>query len=282
MKKFLNYIKNFYLNLQVQYRQTILVIIMITLATLLNKYVFKQKRNHNDFMVIKETETINTDSDDIEIVQLDKNGNILKGELKKPLKASSKSTEPLYIDTKYNYLLDDLSFDYYFGNDYAPINVVVYSSFQCPHCLNFHNSVFEKLKQNYIDTKLIRYVNRVFIQKKTLYGVVLPYCVKKENQLNIMNELYKQSSKWVDSKNQTELLETIATNNGLTVEEYEKCEKNIRLANRILNKQQEDIKRLDIKGTPTIFVNHRRVNGSVSYEDLSKIIDEELDKVNAK
>ena len=38
------------------------------------------------------------------------------------------------------------------GIDDAPIEVVEYASFTCPHCRSFQDNVFKKLKTNYIDS----------------------------------------------------------------------------------------------------------------------------------
>ena len=43
------------------------------------------------------------------------------------------------------------------GINDAPIKVVEYASFTCPHCQSFHDNVFKKLKTNYIDSNKISF-----------------------------------------------------------------------------------------------------------------------------
>ena len=43
------------------------------------------------------------------------------------------------------------------GDKNAKITVKVFSSLTCPHCANFHNNIFEKLKEKYIDKNLVRF-----------------------------------------------------------------------------------------------------------------------------
>ena len=38
------------------------------------------------------------------------------------------------------------------GNPAAPVNIVDYSSFTCPHCATFHSEVFPKIKEEYVDS----------------------------------------------------------------------------------------------------------------------------------
>ena len=215
MKKFLEKIKNifflirnYYFNLSTSWKKLLFIIFLISFSSFANNLFFSNidndriyKNKYNDFMVLKEKndkDFLIKNKEIIETTVIDREKNNIQGEIKKNLKLSNKN-KINYIDSKYNYILDDLSLDYYFGNDFAPINVIVYSSFNCPHCLDFHKNVFEKLKKNYIDTNLIKYVSRIFIHKNTLSAVMLPYCAKTENQLNIMNELYNQITYWITS-----------------------------------------------------------------------------------
>ena len=38
----------------------------------------------------------------------------------------------------------------YIGNLEAPVTIIEYASFTCPHCATFHNEILPKLKQDYI------------------------------------------------------------------------------------------------------------------------------------
>ena len=42
--------------------------------------------------------------------------------------------------------------DMILGQSDAPVEVVEYASYTCPHCANFHDEVFARLKTDYIDT----------------------------------------------------------------------------------------------------------------------------------
>ena len=48
------------------------------------------------------------------------------------------------------------------GNSDAKVTVKVFSSLTCPHCANFHASVYEKLKEEYIDKGLVRFEHHAF------------------------------------------------------------------------------------------------------------------------
>ena len=46
------------------------------------------------------------------------------------------------------------------GAEDAPITLIEYASFTCPHCASFQENVFGKLKSNYIDTGKVKFVFR--------------------------------------------------------------------------------------------------------------------------
>ena len=48
------------------------------------------------------------------------------------------------------------------GNSNAKVTVKVFSSLTCPHCANFHNSIFNNLKKDYIDKGLVKFEHHAF------------------------------------------------------------------------------------------------------------------------
>ena len=55
------------------------------------------------------------------------------------------------------------------GDENAPIEMIEYASFTCPHCATFHADVYPKLKINYIDKGLVKFIYReVYFDK---YGM---------------------------------------------------------------------------------------------------------------
>ena len=48
------------------------------------------------------------------------------------------------------------------GSPNAPVTLIEYASSTCPHCAEFHETVWDQLKTNYIDTGRVRFVFREF------------------------------------------------------------------------------------------------------------------------
>jgi protein-disulfide isomerase len=51
---------------------------------------------------------------------------------------------------------------YALGKADAPLVVVEYTDLQCPFCQQFHNTAFDQLKKDYIDTGKVRFMTRDF------------------------------------------------------------------------------------------------------------------------
>jgi protein-disulfide isomerase len=46
------------------------------------------------------------------------------------------------------------------GDADAPIEIIEYASYTCPHCARFHASVYPQLKADYIETGKVKFVYR--------------------------------------------------------------------------------------------------------------------------
>ena len=46
------------------------------------------------------------------------------------------------------------------GSASAPLTIVEFSDFECSYCRRFHEKVFPKLKSQYIDTGMVRFVHK--------------------------------------------------------------------------------------------------------------------------
>ena len=63
------------------------------------------------------------------------------------------------------------------GEADAPVEIIEYASYTCPHCANFHQSTFKQLKKDYIDTGKVRFVFReVYFDKYGMWASLLARC----------------------------------------------------------------------------------------------------------
>ncbi len=284
LKKIYDFIYNSFAKIPIYLRGIVIFAIFVVVAILLNKIteptyyygnedenymMFNRSNNQNNLQNIEQTNDQKQEE------------NIVEGSVKSNLKISAPIVKKdMYSRRrKKDDLPDSLKYfwnDNVFGSDSAPITIVEFSSYNCPYCITFQNEVLNLIKANYIDTGKVRYVKKIIIQKDTLFAVMLPYCVSSQNvKYNIISSLYKDTGLWLKSSKQKDELRNIAINNGFTKVSFERCISDSKLANTILKKQKTELAELNVNSTPTLFINGTRHKGDLSYENLSKIIDEE-------
>src|ERR1700724_608960 len=90
----------------------------------------------------------------------------------------------------------------------APVTITEFASMTCPHCAAFNETVFPKIKSEYIDIGKIRYIFREFpLDIKAAAGSMLARCIAKDDAgkyFAVVDLLFKQQNDWV-MKNTTEM-----------------------------------------------------------------------------
>src|SRR5256885_3574314 len=108
----------------------------------------------------------------------------------------------------------------------APVTITEFASMTCPHCAAFNETVFPKIKSEYIDTNKIRYVFREFpLDIKAAAGSMLARCIAKNESgryFAVIDMLFRQQNEWV-LKNTTETLTRIGKQAGLSTKGVEDC-----------------------------------------------------------
>ncbi|HXQ09314.1 MAG TPA: DsbA family protein [Bradyrhizobium sp.] len=157
----------------------------------------------------------------------------------------------------------------------ATVTITEYASMTCPHCAAFTETVFPKIKSEFIDSGKIRFVFREFpLDIKAAAGSMLARCIAKDDSgkyFAVVDLLFKQQNDWV-TKNTTETLTRIGKQAGLSQQAVEACLKDQALLDKIAADQKFASEVLKVNSTPTFFINGEMVKGAVSFEDFDKLI----------
>ncbi len=161
------------------------------------------------------------------------------------------------------------------GPQNAPVTITEYASMTCPHCANFNDTVFPKIKSEFIDTGKIRYVFREFpLDIKAAAGSMLARCIAKDDApkyFAVIDLLFRQQNDWV-MKNTTETLTRIGKQAGLSQQQVEDCLKDQALLDKIAADQKYANDVLKVNSTPTFFINGEMLKGETSFDEFSKRI----------
>jgi protein-disulfide isomerase len=169
--------------------------------------------------------------------------------------------------------------DMVLGNADAPITIVEYASFTCPHCAAFHEAVFKDLKKDYIDTGKVKFIYReVYFDRYGLWAAMLARCGGETRYFGINAMLFEQQKEWAgtdDAAAAVENLRKIGRTAGMDDATIDACMQDAAMAQALVLKYEENSKKDEVTSTPTIFINGER-HSNMSYEDLKAILDEKL------
>lgn len=164
------------------------------------------------------------------------------------------------------------------GADDAPVTLVEYASFTCPHCANFHNGPLKQVKEDYVDTGKVRFVYRdVYFDRPGLWAAMVARC-DPNRFFGIADLIYADQRSWIgggDLKGIEANLRKIGLVAGLTKDQLDSCLSDGAKAQALYSWFQKNAEEDDVQGTPTLFINGEKYS-NMSYEDLKEILDREL------
>ena len=84
------------------------------------------------------------------------------------------------------------------GKADAKVTVKVFSSLTCPHCADFHKTIFNNLKKDYIDKGLVKFEHHAFpLDLAALNAEVVIRCQSNnDTKFKFLNEIYNKQKFW--------------------------------------------------------------------------------------
>lgn len=165
------------------------------------------------------------------------------------------------------------------GNPDAKVTLMEYASFTCPHCATFHNGPLKKVKAEYIETGLVKFVYRdVYFDRPGLWAAMIARC-EPMKFFGISDLLYADQKSWIGSGDPTVIVENlrkIGRIAGLTEEQLDTCLNDGAKAQSLYTWFQDNMKADDVDSTPTLFINGKK-HSNMAYGDLKALLDKALD-----
>ncbi len=167
------------------------------------------------------------------------------------------------------------------GSPDAKVIVKVFSSLTCPHCANFHTTIYNSLKKDYIDKGLVKFEHHAFpLDLAALNAEIVVRCQSNnEKKFELLEQIYKKQNFWAvgsDIKKINNLIKKIGLEFDLSEEKMNNCLNDDKVQDEILNQRIEAQKKYKIESTPTIIVNGKKYTNKVDYKSFKKIIDKNL------
>ncbi|MBV7408243.1 DsbA family protein [Maritimibacter sp. DP1N21-5] len=165
------------------------------------------------------------------------------------------------------------------GQEDAPVEIIEYASFTCPHCADWHDRSWDNLKTEYIDTGMVKFTQReVYFDKYGLWAGLIARCGGESKYYGISDMIFEGQKDWIGDGQEATILEnlkTIGKKAGMEEAQLETCLNDQAAAQSMVAAFQTYAAEDEVQGTPTFFINGER-HSNMTWEDMKEIIDAEL------
>ena len=166
--------------------------------------------------------------------------------------------------------------DIVIGDEGAPVTVIEYASFTCPHCRRFHEDVLPTIKAEFVETGKVRFVYReVFFDRYGLWAAMVARCGGSDRYMAMADEIYAKQSEWTQGEpaEVADNLRRLGLAAGLTQEDLEACLSDGAMAEALVANYEANAEADGIRATPTFVIDG---------ETLSNVgLDEMRERLNA-
>ncbi|MFQ8430068.1 DsbA family protein [Amaricoccus sp. W119] len=152
------------------------------------------------------------------------------------------------------------------GDPDAPITMIEYAMFTCPHCADFVTDVFPRIKENYIDTGKVRLIFReVYFNAPSLWAALIARCAPADRYFGISDLLFETQAGWLNSTDGPTIMKNlygIGRQAGLTDAEMDACREDTAFAEALVAEYQKYQAEHRIDATPMFVINGERLENA--------------------
>ncbi len=166
------------------------------------------------------------------------------------------------------------------GDPDAPLEVIEYASFTCPHCASFHANQYKALKANYIDTGRIKFIYReVYFDRPGLWASMIARCTNEPDFFFAFADLlYTEQRNWLASGDPAGIVEDLrrlAKTAGMDDAALDACLSDGPKAEALFAWYQENAERDAINSTPSFVIDGAKYS-NMEYDEFAGILDGKL------
>ena len=164
-----------------------------------------------------------------------------------------------------------------FGENKKNIVVVEFLDPECESCAIFHPIVKKLFKEYYSDIKLV--VRYLANHKNSKFAIKILEASREQNKYNeVLTVIFEKQSLWAQHNNEKpELLWTFLSEIvDLNIDKLKEDMNNPKI-DQIIDIDAKDAKAYNVRGTPTIFVNEKKLD-TLSQKELFDLVENEIYK----
>lgn len=167
-----------------------------------------------------------------------------------------------------------------FGQANAPVTVVDFSNYLCPHCRDHSENVLPRLFAEYVETGKVRYIFRDFPfpgQENVVRASEAAACAAEAGRYLDYHQALFRDRFWGSLSGEAldRYLVSLAAQLGLDQRAFEGCLASRKHREKVLADQKLATD-LGLTGTPSFFINGKQYTGYIDYTRWKELLDEAL------
>ena len=169
--------------------------------------------------------------------------------------------------------------DMVLGDENAPVEMIEYASYTCPHCARFHADVYPQLKADYIETGKVKFVYReVYFDRFGLWASMIARCAGESRFFAFTDLLYAEQRSWAGSKDPAQVIDnlrTLAKTAGMNDETLDACMSDAAKAESLVGWYQTNAERDGVNSTPSFLIGGEKF-ANMAYPQMKEVIEAKL------
>lgn len=165
------------------------------------------------------------------------------------------------------------------GSPDAPVTIIDYSDYQCPHCASFSKNTLPQIVKNYVKAGQVRYIHKdmAILGEESQWAAQAAHCAADQGHFWEYHELlFEKQSGENQAAFSRDNLKQYAADLGLDMTSFNQCLDQNEYADRVVKETQQG-KQRGVKGTPSFFVNNEFVEGDVPFNQMKDVIEKHLE-----
>ncbi len=166
------------------------------------------------------------------------------------------------------------------GQADAPVEIIEYGSFTCPHCATFEQEVFPQLKEDYIDTGKVKFTFReAYFNKYDMWASLMARCGGEMKYFGIVDMIYETQNEWARQSTEAGVADAIrkmGLQAGIGKEQLDACMQDGEQLKALVGWYQQNVEADGFNSTPSFMIDGE-LHTNMPYSEFTEILDERLE-----
>ena len=166
------------------------------------------------------------------------------------------------------------------GEADAPVEIIEYGSFTCPHCATFEQEVFPQLKEDYIDTGKVKFTFReAYFNKYDMWASLMARCGGEMKYFGIVDMIYETQDDWARQSTEAGVADAIrkmGLQAGIGQEQLDACMQDGETLKALVGWYQQNVEEDGFNSTPSFMIDGE-LHTNMPYDEFADILDERIE-----